>query len=157
KGIGITIENGANLNNVREAALEALVKYQVRMMTCSIDGASPETYKTYRVRGDFDTVIRNIETINAFKRQYQSELPHLIWQFVIFGHNEHEIPLAREMAERLGMEFRLKFTWDDTIAPIRDVAFVREQLGADFVTRDEYEAKHGQKYAAGICLQLWDD
>jgi MoaA/NifB/PqqE/SkfB family radical SAM enzyme len=157
KGIGVTIENGANLNHVREAALEALVKYKVRMLLCSIDGASPETYRVYRVRGDFDTVIRNIEIINAFKRQYQSELPHLIWQFVIFGHNEHEIPRAREMAEKLGMEFRLKFTWDEEFSPIRDAAFVRAQLGADVVTRKEYEAKHGQKYAGGICLQLWDD
>lgn len=157
KGVGITIENGANLNHVREEVLEALVKYQVRMMTCSIDGASPETYRAYRVRGNFDTVIRNVEKINAFKREHQSTLPHLIWQFVIFGYNEHQIPLAREMAEKFGMGFRLKLTWDDKHSPIRDKDFVRAQLGTDVVTRAEFEAKHGQKYAAGICDQLWDD
>ena len=26
------------------------------------------------------------------------------WQFVVFGHNEHEITKAREMAAELGME-----------------------------------------------------
>src|SRR5713101_5657168 len=52
KGIAITMENGANLNHVKDDVLEGLVKYQVRIMTCSIDGASPDTYRTYRVRGD---------------------------------------------------------------------------------------------------------
>jgi MoaA/NifB/PqqE/SkfB family radical SAM enzyme len=76
----------------------------VKIVTCSIDGASPETYGIYRVRGDFDAVINNIERINVHKRAHASDLPHLVWQFVVFGHNEHEIPIAREMAERLGME-----------------------------------------------------
>jgi len=157
KGIAITLENGANLNHVKDEVLEGLVKHRVRIMTCSIDGASPDTYQTYRVRGDFDTVIRNIEKINSYKRRYQSELPHLVWQFVVFGHNEHEIPLAREMAARLAMEFRTKLTWDDKFSPIRDKEFVRAQTGTQAVTREEFERQHGHKYANGICHQLWDD
>src|SRR5580704_8524829 len=62
KGVAITIDNGANLNHATDKVLEGLVKYRVRAITCSIDGASPETYRKYRVRGDFATVIRNIET-----------------------------------------------------------------------------------------------
>src|SRR6185369_4369272 len=146
-----------NLNHVKDEVLEGLVKHRVRIMTCSIDGASPDTYQTYRVRGDFDTVIRNIEKINSYKRRYQSELPHLVWQFVVFGHNEHEIPLAREMAARLAMEFRTKLTWDDKFSPIRDKEFVRAQTGTQAVTREEFERQHGHKYANGICHQLWDD
>jgi MoaA/NifB/PqqE/SkfB family radical SAM enzyme len=65
KGLAITIENGANLNHVSDEVLAGLVKYKVRIMTCSIDGASPETYRTYLVRGGFSKVIRNIETISA--------------------------------------------------------------------------------------------
>jgi len=157
KQLPITIENGANLNHVREELLEALVKHRVRILTCSIDGASPETYAKYRVRGDFNAVIRNVETINAHKRRYQSDLPHLIWQFVVFGHNEHEIPLARELAAKLGMEFRAKLTWDDDFSPMRDEAFIRAQTGWQAVTRDEHEQTHGEKYAAAICHQRWDD
>jgi len=157
KGVAITIENGANLNNVRDELLEALVKYQVRILLCSIDGASRDTYRTYRVRGDFDTVIGNIEKINGFKQRYQSSLPHLIWQFVIFGHNEHEIPIAGRMAAQLGMEFRTKLTWDSDFSPIRDPAFVRTQTGGQPATREEFEDTYGEKYASGICHQLWDD
>jgi MoaA/NifB/PqqE/SkfB family radical SAM enzyme len=129
----------------------------VKIVTCSIDGASPETYRIYRVRGDFDAVINNIERINVHKRGHASDLPHLVWQFVVFGHNEHEIPIAREMAERLGMEFRTKLTWDSKFSPIRDKELVRAQTGAQAVTRDEFEELLGEKYASGICHELWDD
>jgi MoaA/NifB/PqqE/SkfB family radical SAM enzyme len=156
KGVKIAIGNGANLNHVKDEILEALVKYEVRILTCSIDGASPETYRIYRVRGDFNRVIRNIEAINTFKARYQSQLPHLIWQFVVFGHNEHEIPVAREMAARLGMQFRTKLTWDDKFSPIRDREFVRSQTGGGPVTRQEFEATYDRKYLDEICHQLWD-
>ena len=157
KGVAITMENGVNLNHVKDEVLEGLVKYQVRVLLCSIDGASSETYRTYRVRGDFDTVIRNIDKINVLKRRYRTELPRLIWQFVVFGHNEHELPLAREMADRLGMEFRPKLTWDTEFSPIRDHAFVRMQTAGSATTRAEHERVYGEKYGAGICHQLWDD
>jgi len=157
KGVSITMENGVNLNHAKEEALEGLVNYRVKIVTCSIDGASPETYRIYRVRGDFDAVINNIERINVHKRAQASDLPHLVWQFVVFGHNEHEIPLAREMAERLGMEFRTKLTWDSEFSPIRDEEFVRAQTGSQAVTRDEFEELLGEKYAGGICHELWDD
>ncbi len=157
KGVAIAIENGANLNNVRDEVLEGLVKHQVRMITCSIDGASQETYKAYRVRGNFGTVIGNIEKINIHKRAHRSALPHLVWQFVVFGHNEHEIPVARELAAKLGMEFRTKLTWDTSFSPIRDKAFVQSQTGGQPSSRREFEAVHGRKYLDNICHQLWDD
>lgn len=154
--VAISIGNGANLNHVEDEVLEGLVKYEVRLITCSIDGATPESYRKYRVRGDFDRVIRNIETINSYKHRHQSALPRLVWQFVVFGHNEHEIPVAREMAEKLGMEFSAKLTWDETFSPIRDVEFVRSQTGWQSTSREEYERQHGEKFASEICRQLWD-
>jgi MoaA/NifB/PqqE/SkfB family radical SAM enzyme len=157
KGVSIRLGNGVNLNRVKDEVLEGLVKFQVQTMTCSIDGASAQTYRTYRIGGDFDVVIQNIEKINANKRRYQSDLPQLCWQFVVFGHNEHEIPVAREMAARLGMAFRTKLTWDAKFSPIRDTAFVRSQIGDESTTREEYETARGEKYLSGICHQLWDD
>jgi MoaA/NifB/PqqE/SkfB family radical SAM enzyme len=155
KGVTITIENGANLNNVKNDVLEGLVKYRVRLITCSIDGATQESYRKYRVRGNLDTVIRNIETINSYKRFYQSVFPRLLWQFVVFGHNEKEIPIARQMAAKLGMEFYTKTTWDDDFSPIRDKDFVRAQTGIRWTNREEFEQEHGYKYGSKICYQLW--
>jgi len=98
-------DSGANMNHISDSVLEALVKYQVRSLTCSIDGASQEVYAIYRVKGDFARVIGHIKKINAFKRIYRSPFPALLWQYVAFGHNEHEITRAREMAQELDMAF----------------------------------------------------
>ena len=152
----ISIGVGANLNHVKDEVLEGLVKFRVRSMTCSIDGATPESYRKYRIRGNFDRVIANIETINSYKRRYQSVLPKLTWQFVVFGHNEHEIPIARTMAVKLGMEFSTKLNWDAKFSPVHDADFVRAQTGWRATTREEYEQEHGEKFGSKICHQLWD-
>jgi MoaA/NifB/PqqE/SkfB family radical SAM enzyme len=157
KSVAVNLHNGVNLNHCRDELLEALVKYQVQKITCSIDGASQETYRVYRVRGDFDRVIGNIKRINLFKQMYHSEVPRLLWQFVVFGHNEHEIPVARAMAADLGMTFHTKISWDAKFSPIRDKEFVRAQTGEQAVTRQEYEEIHGRKYLREACQQLWDD
>ena len=157
KAVAVTFSNGVNLNHATDEQLEGLVKYRVRDITCSIDGASAETYRIYRIRGNFDKVIHHVEQINYFKHKHQSELPQLTWQFVVFGHNEHEIPAAREMAARLGMGFYTKISWDAKFSPIRDREFVRAQTGERAVTRQEYEQIHGRQYLSAICSQLWDD
>ena len=156
RGVKVSAGNGVNLNTARLEALEAVVKFEVQFLSCSIDGASPETYRVYRVRGDFDAVIANIRTINAHKRAYGTELPRLRWQFVAFGHNEHELPLARQMADELGMEFCPKLTWDDSFSPLRNPEFVRKQVGIGVTTRQEYEERNGKLYMAELCHGLWD-
>ena len=98
RGVSLSADNGVNLNSVSEDILEALVQFGFRSMTCSIDGASAETYRRYRVHGDFRTVIGNIRRVNDFKRRHRSRYPRLTWQFVVMGHNEHEISSARRMA-----------------------------------------------------------
>ena len=105
RGVRLTARTGVNLNNATDAMLEAVVKYRFEHLRCSLDGASNETYRQYRIRGNFDRVIANIRKINGYKAEYGSDRPGLTWQFVVFGHNEHEIARAREMAEELGMEF----------------------------------------------------
>jgi hypothetical protein len=111
----------------------------------------------YRIRGNFDKVIQHIEQINYFKREYRSDFPQLTWQFVVFGHNEHEIPAAREMAAKLGMKFNTKINWDAKFSPIRNSEFVRAQTGERALTRQEYEQIYGRQYLSSICQQLWDD
>ena len=155
RDVALKADSGVNLNNVRESVLEGLVKYRFRSMTCSIDGASDETYKVYRVKGNFETVITNIKKINLFKQKYQSEYPRLNWQFVIFGHNEHEIPLARKLASELDMNFYLKLTYDDKFSPVRDQEYIRKLVGA--ASREEYKQKYGVEYLHETCHELWDN
>jgi MoaA/NifB/PqqE/SkfB family radical SAM enzyme len=152
----VIASNGVNLNHVSDEVLEGVVKFKLRRMTCSIDGASQETYRLYRVRGNFDKVIGNIRKINQFKLLYCSEFPRLVWQFIVFGHNEHELPQARRMAQELGMEFFAKLSWDDDLSPIRDKEAVRRETNTGAATRAEFKELYGRDYKQSICHQLWD-
>jgi hypothetical protein len=48
---------------------------------------------------------------------------------VVFGHNEHEIGKARQMACDRGMKFETKLNWDETWSPVRDKDMVRKEMG----------------------------
>ncbi len=157
RGVVLRATTGVNLNHVKPDVLEGLVRYTFRSLTCSIDGASDETYKIYRVRGNFDRVIDNIRTINHFKQAYGSRYPLLTWQFVIFGHNEYELPRARALARELHMDFRPKLSWDPDFSPIRDAAFVRKVVGHRAASREEYAQKRGVAYFDHLCHQLWEE
>jgi MoaA/NifB/PqqE/SkfB family radical SAM enzyme len=156
KGVALSIHNGANLNHLTDEVAEGLVKYRIQEINCSIDGASQETYVQYRKGGNYDRVIENIKRINRFKQSYGSELPRLNWQFIVFGHNEHEIPRAKEMARELGMSIAFKLNWDAKFSPIRNPDRVREQAGLTETSREEHKARRGYDYTQGICTQLWD-
>jgi MoaA/NifB/PqqE/SkfB family radical SAM enzyme len=157
--VALRIDNGANLDRASDGVLEAVVKYRLRSLSCSIDGASQEVYSVYRVKGNFDRVIFHIRQIVAFKKKYRSPYPALRWQFVAFGHNEHEIGKAREMARELGMEFYLKLSWDDLyterFSPVKDRKSIAKESGLGVADRQEYEAKFGRSYIASTCHQLW--
>ena len=155
KNIAMTADSGVNLNHVGDGVLEGLVKYKFNSILCSIDGATPETYRIYRIGGNFKRVIKHIEIINKYKKKYQSIYPKLTWQFVVFGHNEHEIPLARKMAKSLNMSFKPKMSWDPEISPIRNIDFVLKQTGWPAVSRDEYEKVTKENYSKNVCYSLW--
>lgn len=108
---GIKTSADSNLNYFNEAMAEDLIKAGMTTLTVSIDGMTNESYSQYRINGNFDKVITNIENINKFKKKYNSKKPELIWQFIIFDHNKHEIHKAEEMAKKLNMLFCVKQDW----------------------------------------------
>jgi MoaA/NifB/PqqE/SkfB family radical SAM enzyme len=156
RNIALTVTNGVNLNTASDEVLEALVKFQIRHLSVSIDGASAETYKIYRVGGDFDKVISNVKKLNQFKQKHHSEFPRLQWQFIVFGHNEHEIALARELAANLKMDFYAKLSldhWDaEPFSPVQNLEHVRKELGA--ASREEFRLQTKQEYMVP-CFQFW--
>ncbi|MDD3149382.1 MAG: hypothetical protein PHV68_00980 [Candidatus Gastranaerophilales bacterium] len=155
KNVTLTAHNGINLNTVKEEVLEAMVKYKMSYVTCSIDGASDETYPIYRINGNFSTVIENIKKINNYKEKYDSQYPKLTWKFIIFGHNEHEIPLARKMATDLNMTFLPVFNFNEKYSPIKDKEYVMKEIGQQVSSRSEYHKKYKKTYNRRLCYQLW--
>jgi hypothetical protein len=155
RGVALSCDNGANLNDVRDDVLEALVKYRLRVMRVSIDGATQPVYEAYRVRGTLETVLANVRRINEFKKLYASPYPAMTWQYVVFGHNEHEVTAARALAAELGMKFFAKLSWDPDFSPVRDPERMMRETGLPAATREEFRQKSGVDYTQSICRQLW--
>lgn len=90
-----------------------LVKSGVDTIYVSLDGASAETYRQYRVGGDFQTVLNNVEAIARAKVRLRRSRPRLVWKFVVFGHNRHEIPMVQKQYRHLGFD-SFEFVDDET-------------------------------------------
>ena len=153
KDIALTASNGVNLNNVSDVQIKALVKYQMKSILISVDGATQQTYQLYRIGGDFERVIENIKKINFYKRQHHSNFPILMWQFILFGHNEDELPVAKKMAQDLGMHFQVKLNGDPKYAPINNIAQAIAETG--YKSWDDLLEKTGS-IRNHSCYQLWE-
>jgi len=89
---------------------DALVHSGTRLfIDFSIDGASAESYNSYRTNGDFDLVIDNMRRLVSAKRKYNSKYPIVEWKFIVMKTNEHEMTEALELAEQIGVD---KFLFD---------------------------------------------
>jgi sulfatase maturation enzyme AslB (radical SAM superfamily) len=154
QGVALTAYTGVNLNKVSEKMCEALVKYQFRGMKVAIDGADGETYAEYRRGGSFTKVIENIKRINFYKKKYQSDWPHLQWQFIPFSHNEHQIRQAKEMAQALNMDFKIKLNARADYAPVKNKEAIRAMATSGSATRQEYQEHHATSVGLS-CHELW--
>lgn len=156
KDVRLRAANGVNFNSVRAHTLENLVRYRFHYLSISLDGASQETYSRYRIGGDFERVLDNIRRLNALKQAADTKYPRLAWQFIIFGHNQHELPRAREMAAQLGMRFRPKLNHTPRLFPVTDPEFVARESGLGVSSRTEYKQRKRSEYSFP-CGQLWDN
>ena len=99
KDIAYSAADGVNGNYLTDDMAELLVKTQCRELTFSIDGATNDVYKIYRVGGNLDKVLENLKKVLFYKNKYSSQYPFVSYKFIVFGHNEHEIIPAKEKAK----------------------------------------------------------
>lgn len=75
----------------------------------SIDGTTQESYSSYRVGGRLSKVLEGTRNILKWKKELKSATPHVIFQFLVVGPNEHQIEEVKELAASLGVtDVRLK-------------------------------------------------
>lgn len=90
--------------NAKQTVLSGLDK-----LIISVDGVSQETYGKYRVGGDFEKVLSGTREILAMKKELKRKSPHVVWQFVVFKHNEGEVAAIKKLGRELGVnEIKIK-------------------------------------------------
>ena len=118
---------------------DALVQSGLTFMICSIDGATQNVYEQYRRGGRLEQVKENIIAIRKAKDKYNTTNPMVVWQFLTFEHNIHELELAKSLAEEWGADNFLianpfSVQWDDSsIKEIRT-----EQAGFHSFKNNDY-------------------
>lgn len=70
----------------------------------SIDGTTQESYAKYRIGGKLDKVIEGTKNMLVAKQKSKSTHPWVIWQFIVFSHNEHELPDIKKLAVECGVD-----------------------------------------------------
>jgi MoaA/NifB/PqqE/SkfB family radical SAM enzyme len=83
---------------------DALVSSGLDHLAAAIDGGSSATYGIYRRGGDFDLVIDNLRAIVRARRAQSSLKPWLVWKFLAFEHNVHEIEATAALAREIGVD-----------------------------------------------------
>lgn len=63
----------------------------------SLDGLSDETYTKYRVGGKVQNVFDGLEKLSQLPTK---ERPYIELQFLVFSHNEHEIPELQKLKKK---------------------------------------------------------
>ena len=84
--------------------VDALVCSGLNRLFLSFDGATQKTYSLYRRRGNLDLCFENVRKLVDARKRHGTNVPHLLWKYLTFEHNEHEIDLAIRTARELGVD-----------------------------------------------------
>jgi len=96
-----TSTNGHFLNQENS---EKIVTSGLKKIIISLDGTDQGTYKNYRVNGNFELVISGIRNLVQAKKNLNSKYPKIHLQFLVFRHNEHQIPEIKKLAKSLKVD-----------------------------------------------------
>jgi len=124
-----------------EDSVRRLVHSGIDEVTFSIDGATPESYATYRKRGDFAKAVRHLRAAADEKQRAARDVPFINWRYILFTHNDSdaEMQLARTMATEMGVD---RLCWELTDHP-------EEMFSRRFV--------RGSAELGAVRHEIWDD
>ncbi|MCB1009960.1 MAG: radical SAM protein [Acidobacteria bacterium] len=83
---------------------EALVASGLNFLFVAVDGASQESYERFRRGGDLRLCLDNMTKLVRARERAGSTVPYILWRFLTFEHNLHEVDRAIEIARDLGVD-----------------------------------------------------
>jgi MoaA/NifB/PqqE/SkfB family radical SAM enzyme len=101
----IRVVTSSNLSvPVSREYLERLVRSGLDKLKVGMEGTSQEEYERYRVKGNFDLVVKNMQTIQEIKRELRLKRPRIRIGFHVFSHNEGSIEKAQRLHREWGAD-----------------------------------------------------
>ncbi len=102
KGIYTATSTNAHYLNVKNA--QQTIKSGLDRLIISIDGTTQQSYESYRIGGTLEKVIEGTRNVMDAKKNLRSRTPHVVFQFLVTGQNEHEIPDVFRLGRQLGVD-----------------------------------------------------
>ncbi len=93
-----------NCHHVTPDMAKRTVESGLDRLIISVDGITQDIYKQYRIGGCLDKVMEGTRQLVEWKRKLKSKTPHLVWQFIVFKHNEHQIEAFKDLAKQVGVD-----------------------------------------------------
>lgn len=93
-----------NAHFITKEVAEQTVKSGLDRMIISIDGATQETYGSYRKEGKLSKVLEGTKNMADARKRLGKQKPLLVWQFLVVKPNEHEIGEIKSLAKKYGVD-----------------------------------------------------
>ncbi len=151
-----------NLTVLSDKLADGLVRSSLDTLLISCDGASEETYAKYRVGGHFSTVMANMQRLVAKRREAgRTERPHFIWRFIVFRHNQHEVPLVEPMAREIGVETEIVRMRTDMAKEITESVRASIERDQEWIptesTYSAYDLDRKRRKQPTVCWRPWTE
>lgn len=114
-GIRTSVHSNMTFAPLTVATAEEIVTSGLNELAVAIDGATQESYGSYRIGGSFVRAVENLSLLVAARDRLRVPDLRIVWRFLINTHNESETGAAARMARSLGVpiEFALMECWGD--------------------------------------------
>ncbi len=93
-----------NAQLIDEAESERIIQSGLNRIVISIDGVTQDVYEKYRRGGRLDFVIEATRNILKAKERLKSCTPKVVFQFLVFKHNEHQINAIKQLGREMGVD-----------------------------------------------------
>lgn len=134
----------STLNYVAPELMGKLFDLGLTRLTVSLDGATEETYQGYRKGGSFRVAYGHLKELVNKQKELRNNPTQIVWKFLVFRHNEHEIEKVGNMAHELGVTIDIAYA----------AAFGEYVSTLDKFNSADFDAKFSKQYDSQ-CAQLW--
>ncbi len=101
---GLYTMTSTNAHYFTDEMAKATIESGLSRIIVSMDGVTQETYEQYRKGGSLEKVVDGLKKLVEWKRKLKSSTPHIVLQFIVFGHNEHEVEEVKKFGKENGVD-----------------------------------------------------
>lgn len=145
----------SNAHFIDKENAEKTVQSGLDKIIISTDGIRQKTYEKYRTGGNLSKVKAGIKNLAEAKKKRNSRTPFIELQFIVFSHNESEIPEMKQFAKQSGADKLALKTAQiddfeknaDLIPKNRKYARYKKNAEGKYVTKSKLKNR---------CKRLWE-